>query len=381
MPTKPSAIHAMEEFESNVRLPPALTLMGEADSLEVARQSCYQRSAAMPAEDTRLPIVPEVSIAPISPQSRSLGFPHTLPAPWSTYCYTCFHPPGEGGTNYHHPNQGVTLWDRPQHQFRPSPAPSSTSIETASLSSQSSLGSRPGTPLSPPNFEDEPSFRPASLMETMHPQPRQAVDPLPATPLTNPRSPFDYNHFAFKLPGGSGSTAFPSPLPSVNGRLPFALVPGPLLEAQPMSPRKSGDGAKSDQGSRPTRVDIQLTKRGTPYSRHRTDKLKLPNGREPKTRKGWRSEEIAVTMEAIARYTTENPGFDVPTSPQAEQQVAWPIIWEYITESVDVTEWKRSYDGLLVWTAKNLDRPTLRNPAPCDRPKSKAPKTSPNTTV
>lgn len=386
----------MTGFISNVVLPSIRPLIDEITRLEVAYQPYPSFVHHYPPVDrTRSSFVPDVPDSrlasqeslPILPRGPSCSLPRQ----------PCFQlSPLHGDIIQHDPNESVTPWNHhSQSGFLSSPSLSSSSSETASPSpppyflSLAFHNDLQGAPrlgsLSSVSLNDNRSGRSedAPPKQATRSQPEQMVEQPPSPHCTIPesskarRSPFDLCHLADSLP------SLPlSPAPSVEsstritaGRLPFPLVPttssqpvpqGLLPEVQAVSRKK-----KSGKASRAPRVDTQMTKAGKPYTRARPGYLKLTDGVKPTTRRAWGEREGAIVLDALERYTSENPNFIISQSSQDEQHEVLPVIWQDIAREFEAqpSEWTRSYEGFLNWTAKNLGRPTTRNPAPCDRRK------------
>ncbi|KAG9045353.1 hypothetical protein FS837_006451 [Tulasnella sp. UAMH 9824] len=86
-----------------------------------------------------------------------------------------------------------------------------------------------------------------------------------------------------------------------------------------------------------------MTKAGKPYTRARPDYLQLPDGVKPNTRRTWGERERAIVLDALERYTSENPNFIISKSSQAEQHEVLPVIWQDIAKEFEMEpkEWRR----------------------------------------
>ncbi|KIO27954.1 hypothetical protein M407DRAFT_22862 [Tulasnella calospora MUT 4182] len=210
-------------------------------------------------------------------------------------------------------------------------------------------------------------------------QPSQAIGPppVPPRPLINPTL---VNDTQFASDFLAGSPRSPSLLlsPSIEGsptrtpgQLPFPLVPvsfiqpasqEPLPEPQIAASGERGGRTKSDRAPLQLRVDGQITKNGTMYSRCRPDYLLPPPGQGSLARRTWKKWEHSAASEALVWYKTQNPRFDLLTSTQDEQRINLPVVFEHITAEYSEC-WRRTYDGFLTWAAKAKARPTTRKPA------------------
>ncbi|KIO27947.1 hypothetical protein M407DRAFT_22857 [Tulasnella calospora MUT 4182] len=211
--------------------------------------------------------------------------------------------------------------------------------------------------------------------------------PIPPRPLLEPTFLYDA---PFGLDLLSRSPRSPSLLlsPSIEGsptrtpgQLPFPLVPVsfdqpasqvPLPEPQTARSRKQGRKAKSDGVRRPLRVNGQVTKNGTMYSRCRPDYLLPPPGQELLAQRTWKEWEHIAASEALVWYHTQNPHFDLLTSTKHEQRIYLPVVFERITAEYSEC-WRRTYDGFLTWAAKAKARPTTRKPASRGLPTTRRP--------
>lgn len=389
----------MTGLTSNVVLPSIRPLLEEVIRLEAVHQS-YPPFVPLrlPIDLNRSPFVPDVCNAPfpspaprpilgrVSPQSPPI---HPLPKI----------SPIQGDMSCYHSSEAVALWNhRSQNGFPLSPSLSSGSIETSSLSppsylvSPASHNSLPKTPrlgsLYPfdlghersPRFEDPPPS------QAKHSQPEQMAGPslLPPRPILEPsmehRGPFALRHLANSPPSTplSPSSSVDSSPKIAEGHLPPALMS--TLSNQPVPPTSLPKAqtrtrkTRSCKASGAPRVDNQLTINGTFYTRGRPDDLKLIDGEKPRTRSTWGEAEKVVTLAALEWYRTEkDSSFIISKSSKREQHKALPVIWKHIRKVLNIGNFKRGYEGFLIWTAINLGRPTTRNPAPCDRPRSRAP--------
>ncbi|KIO27960.1 hypothetical protein M407DRAFT_22868 [Tulasnella calospora MUT 4182] len=391
----------MHEHTSRVVLPPFRLLLEEVNRLEAARKSYTKQHISSPldlhppVDQTRRPHVPNGANASLSLQSPLPILPHT--PPHSPPIHLDVHLQLHNNPTYHDPNDSMTIWDhRSPNAFLSSPSLSDSSLEPTTPSPAPYFvypvphnNSLPGTPrlgkLSPLNLGLGPvGFENRSPNQVMHLQPDQVVEPppVPPRPILEPtiEQLADFSPF----PPLTTSPSYGSSPRLAESRLPFALVPStssqhvlqaPVQAAQPVSSKKRREPAKSGKASRAPRVDEQLTKNGTWYSRSRPAYLKLSGGQKPETRTSWESDERAVALGAIERYVKENPHFILSKSSKEEQREVFPVIWQYATEaaSEEGVDWNRGYDGFLIWMSKNLDRPTVRNPAPADRPRARKP--------
>ncbi|KIO27959.1 hypothetical protein M407DRAFT_22867 [Tulasnella calospora MUT 4182] len=229
-----------------------------------------------------------------------------------------------------------------------------------------------GRPVSPPTDDER-------LSQATYLQLDRAIGPppVPPRPLLDPTL-VDDTQFALDI--SAGSPRSPSLLlsPSIEGsptrtpgQLPFPLVPvsfvqpasQDLLSEPQIAPSgERGGRSKSDRAPLPLRVDGQVTKNRTMYSRCRPDYLLPPPGQGSLARRTWKKWEHVAASEALVWYQTQNPHFDLLTSTQDEQRINLPVVFERITAEYR-NSWRRTYDGFLTWAAKAKARPTTRKPA------------------
>ncbi|KAG8899624.1 hypothetical protein FRC00_001202 [Tulasnella sp. 408] len=157
--------------------------------------------------------------------------------------------------------------------------------------------------------------------------------------------------------------------------LPFPLIPATpagsrsqesLPEAQTLSSQSPRGNSTSDEAPGPIRAHVKLTKKGKPYTRDRQPELTNPPNQKKVSRTTWCQWEKDAALEAIDWYEQENPAFVLSKSTDRERKLALPVIYNHIISIVVPKRWRRTYDGLLTWTANARKRPTLRRPAGWD---------------